>query len=65
MPQDVVEQLYQLMHLVVWVHTPQDQRWMLPIFVLVLVITPAWLAWHLLRFLWSALARWRQQHARK
>ena len=65
MPQDVVEQLYQLMHLVVWVHTPQDQRWMLPIFVLVLVITPAWLAWHLLRFLLTVISRWRQRHAQK
>lgn len=64
-----VEQLYHLMHMVVWVHTPQDHRWMLPIFVLVLVVAPAWLGWQLLRFAWSTLvleqrrARGRQEFA--
>lgn len=65
MLEGVVEQLYRLMHMVVWVHTPQDHRWMLPIFVIVLVVTPAWLAWHLLRLVWSALASWHRAHARK
>lgn len=65
MLQDIVEQLYRLMHTVVWVHTPQDHRWMLPIFVIVLVVTPAWLGWHLLRFVWSAVVHWRRGRARR
>jgi hypothetical protein len=63
--QDTVEQLYRLMHMVVWVHTPQDHHWMLPIFVIVLVVTPAWLGWHLLRLVWSAVVHWRRGRARR
>lgn len=57
--QDLIEVLHRLMHMVVWVHTPNDHRWMLPIFTLVLVIAPAWMAWHVLRFVLSSLKHWK------
>jgi ABC-type bacteriocin/lantibiotic exporter with double-glycine peptidase domain len=55
-----IEKLHHLMHVIVWVHYPEDHRWMLPIFVLVLVIAPAWMGWHVLRFTLSVSQRaWR------
>ena len=61
MTQDIVEQIYRLMHMVVWVHTPGDQRWILPIFVLVLVIAPTWLGLQVLRIGSVTLIKWRRQ----
>lgn len=61
MTQDIVEQIYRLMHMVVWVHTPGDQRWILPIFVLVLVIAPTWLGLQVLRLCSATLIKWRRQ----
>ena len=60
-----IEQLHRLMHVVVWVHYPEDHRWMLPIFVVVLVIAPAWMGWHVLRLVLSISRRaWRARSAR-
>jgi ABC-type bacteriocin/lantibiotic exporter with double-glycine peptidase domain len=59
--QEIVEQLYRLMHIVVWIHTPGDQRWILPIFVLVLVIAPTWLGLQVLRIGSVTLIKWRRQ----
>lgn len=61
MTQDIVEHLYRLMHMVIWVHTPGDHRWMLPIFALVLVVAPTWLGWQVLRTGWVALSRWQRR----
>ena len=61
MTQEIVEQLYRLMHIVVWIHTPGDQRWILPIFVLVLVIAPTWLGLQVLRIGSVTLIKWRRQ----
>lgn len=58
----LVEQLYRLMHMVVWVHAPQDHRWMLPIFTVVLVVAPTWMAWHLLQFSRSLASGWVRKY---
>lgn len=65
MLQDIVEQLYRVMYMVVWVHTPQDHHWMLPIFVIVLVVTPAWLDGIYCGSCGRGLAHWRRARARK
>lgn len=58
----LVGQLYRLMHIIVWVHDPQDHRWMLPIFTVVLVLAPTWMALHLLRMARSAVSFWLRKH---
>lgn len=35
-----IDLVYTLMHKVVWVHVPDDHKWMLPIFALVLFVAP-------------------------
>ena len=58
--EDIIEYLYRIMHMVVWVHTPGDQRWILPIFVSVLVIAPIWLAWQIIQNTISYISKWRR-----
>lgn len=58
--EDIIEYLYSIMHMVVWVHTPGDQRWILPIFVSVLVIAPSWLAWQIIQNTISYISKWRR-----
>lgn len=37
---DLFTFLYDLMHKIIWIHVPDDHRWMLPIFVLVIFVAP-------------------------
>lgn len=60
MAEDIIEHLYKIMHMIVWVHTPGDQRWILPIFVSVLVIAPSWLAWQIIQNGLSLISKWKQ-----
>lgn len=41
---EYIDFAYSLMHMVVWIHVPDDHKWMLPIFVTVLFIAPVGVA---------------------
>lgn len=57
--QQHIDYIYHLMHKVVWIHIPGDEHWILPIFVIVLVIGPAWLILHIARITISNIKSWK------